>query len=229
MLRGLLRCCCHRPCSSFSRASDPELHRDLRQRPPAEEGLPVAILDPLPRTPHVFEEQLKWPLENAPWEAALAWVPNYCSRREFAKAKFEEDVAEGLMAKMSLGEFKEHYGEHSAIAALAVASSTMIIVEEANDKKQITHRATRGVRVNHRIKCHDKLRSPGAREKKHLLRKHQEQDDTAFSVVGDIAKAHRRYKHAAKEHGYLGWPGRQRIPLSYLFLAGCAGLPLQVG
>ena len=26
---------------------------------------------------------------------------------------------------------------------------------------------------------------------------------TAFSVVGDIAKAHRRFKHAAKEHGYL--------------------------
>ena len=36
----------------------------LRQ---AEEGLPVGILDPLPRTPtpHVFEEQLKWPLENS--------------------------------------------------------------------------------------------------------------------------------------------------------------------
>ena len=32
------------------------------------------------------------PLENAPWEAALAWVPNYCSveeHREFAKAKFD--------------------------------------------------------------------------------------------------------------------------------------------
>ena len=37
-----------------------DLDRDfLRQ---AEEGLPVGILDPLPRTPHVFEEQLKWPL-----------------------------------------------------------------------------------------------------------------------------------------------------------------------
>ena len=46
-------------------AGDPD--RDfLRQ---AEEGLPVGILDPLPRTPHVFEEQLKWPLENSPWEA----------------------------------------------------------------------------------------------------------------------------------------------------------------
>ena len=132
----------------------------------------MGILDPLPRTPHVFEEQLKWPLENAPWEASLAWVPNYGSveeHREFAKAKFEEDVEEGLMAKMSLGDFLDHYGIHTAIAALAV-----IVEDEAKDKKRIIHDATHGVRVNHRIKCRDKLRSPGAREKKHLLREHEE-------------------------------------------------------
>ena len=139
----------------------------------------------------------EWPLENAPWEASLAWVPNYGSveeHREFAKAKFEEDVEEGLMAKMSPGSFLDHYGIHTAIAALAV-----IVEDEAKDKKRIIHDATHGVRVNHRIKCRDKLRSPGAREKKHL----EEAGEVAFSVVGDIAKAHRRFKHAAKEHGYL--------------------------
>ena len=115
---------------------------------------------------------MSWPLENAPWEASLAWVPNYGSveeHREFAKAKFEEDVEEGLMAKMSLGDFLDHYGIHTAIAALAV-----IVEDEAKDKKRIIHDATHGVRVNHRIKCRDKLRSPGAREKKHLLREHEQ-------------------------------------------------------
>ena len=121
-------------------AGDPD--RDfLRQ---AEEGLPVGILDPLPRTPHVFEEQLKWPLDE--------------ERADFARAKFEEDVREGLMAKMSMGEFLERYGEHTAIAALAV-----IVEDEELDKKRIIHDATHGVRVNHRDKCRDKLRSPGAR------------------------------------------------------------------
>ena len=140
-------------------------------------------------------------LENSPWEASLAWVPNYSSVEEhadFAREKFEEDVREGLMAKMTMGEFLERYGEHTAIAALAV-----IVEDEELDKKRIIHDATHGVCVNHRIKCRDKLRSPGAREKKHLLREHEEEGETAFSVVGDIAKAHRRYKHAAKEHGYL--------------------------
>ena len=32
----------------------------------AEDGLPVGILDPLPRTPHVFEEQLKKTLHGRP-------------------------------------------------------------------------------------------------------------------------------------------------------------------
>ena len=47
-----------------------------------------------PRTPHVFEWQEKWPLENTPWEPALAWVPNYGSTRDhldFAKATFDEE------------------------------------------------------------------------------------------------------------------------------------------
>ncbi|OLP80386.1 hypothetical protein AK812_SmicGene39223 [Symbiodinium microadriaticum] len=154
-------------------AGDPD--RDFLRE--AEDGLPLGILDPLPRTPHVFEEQ---------------------DHADFARAKFEEDVSEGLMAKMSMGEFLERYGEHTAIAALAV-----IVEDEELDKKRIIHDATHGVRVNHRVKCRDKLRSPGAREKKHLLRAHEEEGETAFSVVGDIAKAHRRYKHSAKEHGYL--------------------------
>ena len=60
--------------------------------------------DSLPATPHVFEEQLRWPLHNQPWEPELRWVPNYSSVEkhvEFAEAKFEEDIAEGLMLKMS--------------------------------------------------------------------------------------------------------------------------------
>ena len=47
-------------------ADDPD--RDFLLQ--AEIGLPVGILEPLPRTPHVFEPQEKWPLENTPREPA---------------------------------------------------------------------------------------------------------------------------------------------------------------
>ena len=58
------------------------------------------------------------------------------------------------MAKMSLGEFQERYREHRAIAAMAV-----VVEDEAKGKKRIIHDATHGLRMNHRIKCRDKIRS----------------------------------------------------------------------
>eukprot|EP00439_Symbiodinium_sp_Y106_P034280 s5728_g4.t1 len=64
----------------------------------------------------------------------------------------------------SVGDFLDHYGIHTAVAALAV-----VVEDEAEDKKRIIHDATHGLRLNHRIKCRDKLR-----EKKHLLREHEE-------------------------------------------------------
>ena len=99
------------------------------------------------------------------------------------------------MEKMTLGEFKARFGE----AALAV-----IVEDEEKDKKRIIHDAAHGVRVNHRIRCRDKIRAPGAREKKQILRELQANKEIAYSVVGDISKAHRRYKHQASEHGFMG-------------------------
>ena len=174
-------------------ADDPD--RDYLRR--AEEGLPLGILEGLPRTPHVFEEQTSWRLDKDSWEPALAWVPNYASiedHKDFVRAKFEEDVQEDLMEKMTLGEFKARFGENRAIASLAV-----IVEDEEKDKKRIIHDATHGVRVNHRIRCRDKIRAPGAREKKQILLELQANKEIAYSVVGDISKAHRRYKHQASE------------------------------
>ena len=56
--------------------------------------------------------------------------------------------------KMTMRTFKEHYGENRAIAALAV------VEDEATAKKRIIHDASRGVRVNRKIKCRDKIRTP---------------------------------------------------------------------
>ena len=79
-----------------------------------------------------------------------------------------------------------------------------MVEDESVGKKRMIHDATHGVRVNHRIRCRDKIRAAGAREKKQLLREMMEARQVAFSVVGDIAKAHRRFKHWVEEHGYLG-------------------------
>ena len=102
------------------------------------------------------------------------------------------------------------YGENRAIAALAV-----IVEDEDKGKKRLIHDATHGVRVNHRIKCRDKIRAPGAREKKQTLLETLERGEVAFSIVGDISKAHRRFKHSEDEQGFLGCqlgiPGEDNI------------------
>ena len=102
---------------------------------------------------------------------------------------------------MGLPDFKAKYGEHRAIAALAV-----IVEDESVGKKRMIHDATHRLRVNHRIRCRDKIRAPEAREKKQLLREMMDARQVAFSVVGDIDKGHRQFKHRMEEHGYLGCP-----------------------
>ena len=149
----------------------------------------------------MFEEQTTWPLDKDVVEPALQWVPNYASVSEhldFAKEKFEEDIAEGMMEKMTSRQFFDKFGEDTAVAALAV-----IVEDETIGKKRMIHDASHGVRVNHRIRCRDKIRAPGAREKKTILRELRDREEVAFSVVGDISKAHRRFKHSADEHGFL--------------------------
>ena len=66
----------------------------------------------------------------------------------------------GLRAKMTLGEFEE-----PGPASCDRCTSRYRAEDEAMGKKRIIHDATHGVRVNHRIKCRDKIRSPGARGK----------------------------------------------------------------
>ena len=104
--------------------------------------------------------------------------------------------------------------------------------DELKDKKRIIHDATHGVRVNHRIKCRGQDPSPGryraAREKKQLLREMIDEERVAFSVVGDISKAHRRYKHQPSEHSFMGCqlsteetvPGDPDSQLVYVNLVG---------
>ena len=69
-------------------------------------------------------------------------------------------------------EFEERFGPDRAVAALAV-----LVEDEETGKKRVIHDASHGVRVNHRIRCQDKLRMPGGREKRCLLEKFEKAKD----------------------------------------------------
>ena len=56
-------------------------------------------------------------------------------------------------------------------------------MEEENDPP-----TTHGARVNHRIRCRDKIRAPGAWEKKQVLRQMWRKNQVAFSVWWAISQ-----------------------------------------
>ena len=166
----------------------------------AEIGLPVGVLNKLPRTPAVFEEQTSWRLEDDPLAFSINWAANYSSAEEHMehiREHFAEEVTEGLMEELNKDEAEARFGRHLSVAALAV------LVDEISGKKRIIHDGSNQVRVNHKIKSLDKLRMPGPKEKFHILKGLEDRRDVAIAILGDVSKAHRRFKHCKEEQGYL--------------------------
>ena len=181
----------------LERAGDTD-HKFLLQ---GQEGFPVGVIHKLPRTPHMYEEQSAWKLEDDPYMREEIWRENYESvkdHEEYVREHFKTECEEGLMERMTLEEAKRRYGERIAISSLSV-----LVEESHGNKKRIIHDATHGTKINNRIKCRDKQRSPGAREKMYLLAYYKERGCVIFSLVGDISKAHRRFLHHPSERGLL--------------------------
>eukprot|EP00435_Cladocopium_sp_Y103_P074484 s15_g49.t1 len=188
----------------------------------AEEGLPVGVTHPLPRTPVAFERQVDWSLQYDPAEAYDLERANYPSAREHEehlRKHLEEEVAEGLVERMTREQFEEEFGEARAVASLAV-----LVEDEALDKKRVIHDGSHGVRVNHRIRCLDKLRMPGGREKRYLLEQFQRDGSVVFSLIGDFGKAHRRFKYLRSEQGFLACRVREDENVIYVNKVGTFGI-----
>ena len=202
----------------LEKAGDPDW-RFLEQ---AKSGLPLGVLQELPRTPDIFEEQVKWSLEGEDWGEAVWQKSNYLSAEEHEKylvEHLEQEVAEGLMVKMIEEEFIQRFGENRAVAALAV-----LVEDELTGKKRVIHDGTHGVMVNHRIRCRDKVRMPGPREKRALLEEYEEERLAVLSLVGDFAKAHRRFKYAEEEQGFLACKAATESEVVYVNQVGTFGI-----
>lgn len=131
----------------------------------------------------------------------------------------EQEVSEGLMVKMEEDDFVATYDANRAVAALAV-----LVEDEISGKKRVIHDGTHGVMVNHRIKCRDKVRMPGPREKRALLEEYGEQRATVLSLVGDFAKAHRRFKYMEDELSFLACKASTTSTTVYVNQVGTFGV-----
>lgn len=163
------------------------------------DGVDLGVTEPLPHTPAVFELQTSWNLKDDPLEEGVWHSKNYNSLEphlEDVRRQFEEEIADQMMGKCTLKEFKTLYPGGYAIASLAV------LVEK--DKKRVLHDGSNRVRTNYKIKTRDKLRTPGPREKAYLLNGFKERKRIGVSLLGDVSKAHRRVKVKPADYAWQG-------------------------
>ena len=154
-----------------------------------EKGVNLGVTEPLPHTPAVFELQTTWRLRDEPWDNLEWHNPNYTSLKEHkeqVRSQFEEEIKEHLMDKCTLSELKAAYPNGYAISALAVL--------QEKEKIRVLHDGTHVTGINKKIKTRDKLRTPGPREKAHLLNGYRDRGRFGVSLLGDVGKAHRRVK-----------------------------------
>lgn len=123
------------------------------------------------------------------------------------------------MDKMSNEQFIERYGEHRAIAALAV-----LVEDEASGKKRVIHDGTNRIGVNNRIRCQDKVRMPGPREKRKILEELAEVKEVVMALVGDFEKAHRRFLYQESERGFLACRISEEEDVIYVNRVGTFGI-----
>ena len=140
-------------------------------------GVKLGVDVELPRTLAVFEEKVRWNLDDP--DDRMANVSEDC--RDPREHVGGEEA--GWMVEMSDKEAQEACWEKLYIASLAVVTE--------KDKIRLVRDATNKVQVNNRTR---QALPPGAGEMRTLLREWQERRAKMFAVIGDASKAHRRIK-----------------------------------
>ena len=162
----------------------------------AENGVSLGVDESMPRVPEVFEEKCKWNREFT--EDAMApeqVAENYASSKECMstiREQVREDVAKGLVKRMSLSEARARFPGRLAIAALGAVPKGA-----GSDEVHIVFDASYSIDINRRIKVLDQLRSPLIDDVSAVLRQLREEFESVeaspswLSLVYDIAMAHR--------------------------------------
>ena len=158
-----------------------------------EKGVPLGVGIDLPRTPYLYNEKVKWNLDED-YHDMVHEVGNYGSVKGHEKEVlelFREEERLGWMKEVTDEEARKEYGENLFLAGLGV------VVEK--DKIRVVHDGSNGVKINNRIRLRDQVRTPTAGELRTIMR---EREGNQFMIVGDVSKAHRRVKVRQEDWGY---------------------------
>ena len=163
---------------------------------------------PFPRVVAVFRPKGKWrEYDESEFQAINE---NYASAKavpDQLEKQFEEEEALGFMYPLSEKEARRRFGD-----TLRVASLGAIIKDDGSVRALFD--GTHSVKLNNMITIADKLEFPTPSNAARAMEIQLEDGNHLLvGIAADIAKAHRRYKHAPEDHGYLGCRARPDGPV----------------
>ena len=171
-------------------------------------GRRLGVNRPFPRVVAVFRPKGKWrEYDESEFQAINE---NYASAKavpDQLEKQFEEEEALGFMYPLSEKEARRRFGD-----TLRVASLGAIIKDDGSVKALFD--GTHSVKLNNMITIADKLEFPTPSNVARAMEIQLEDGNHLLvGIAADIAKAHRRYKHAPEDHGYLGCRARPDGPV----------------
>ena len=129
------------------------------------------------------------------------WRTNYSSVRDHeaqVEKQYDDEVKEGLMERITLGEALERYDEKFVIAATGAIAKKG--AEPGGDIRVIFD-GTNGVYLNLGTRTRDQVRFPTAFDIKAVLAELAEEGGVHWSLLFDVSKAHRRIPVLDEEWG----------------------------
>ena len=158
----------------------------------------------MPRTPAVYERKKKWrKIDHTEFTPEMSNYKSAEGLEEILEAQFEEEAALGMCYRCNDRQAKEQFpGDALRIAAIGA-------IEKSDDTFRIIHDGTHGVRVNNESRMRDRIRMPGPREEKAIMRRASRIVGPFFTLQSDVSKAHRRFLYRQEDWGLLGCRIRQ--------------------
>ena len=161
-------------------------------------GVPVGVLEPLPRTPQVFPPKLKHKkLDESEFNPLAVNYPSARVSVGDLEKKFLEEEALGRMFPIRLSVAQEKFG------ADKVRVAAMAAITKPDGSVRPLHDGTHSVQVNNAIVYKDQIQCPGPPEVAAAVREALESREAPFAISADIRAAHRLVKIRPSDWGFL--------------------------
>ena len=161
-------------------------------------GRRVGVEDKIPPAPLVFRKKKKdRKYDESTFTPEACNYPSADESRDIIQGQFEEEERLGWMYPLSEAEARRRFGSKLRIASLAA-------IPKDEKSVRVLFDGTHSVQVNNEIQMEDQLEFPTPSELAGVMELSKEQDwGVVLAIAADINKAHRRFLHDERDHGYL--------------------------